>query len=283
MKRIALGFSMLFSGLAASNAYAGGSALPGAAWDNATRAFQNFDWGGPFDGHQSSAPGTDTSSASDASGTSSVTITSVAGPNPYIFAQASSSAQVLSWVRGYGGVANGVGDLQYWVEVVGPGSGNLIPINVTAYGYASTNSDPAFGARADANLSLTFYGQGASPKQYFQAVSNLGAPTSYINVNSSYQAVVGQPIFVDLWTDVSAESNVAQGGGYPYSSANAYIDPYFSLPQSLIDEGYQIEVSAGVGNSPVGAPGPIPGAGLASIAFIALAGFVARARGLLAR
>ena len=110
-----------------------------------------------------------------------------------------------------------------------------------------------------------------------------GAPTSYINVNSSYQAVVGQPIFVDLWTDVSAESNVAQGGGYPYSSANAYIDPYFSLPQSLIDEGYQIEVSAGVGNSPVGAPGPIPGAGLASIAFIALAGFVARARGLLAR
>jgi hypothetical protein len=284
MKRIAIVFSMLFSGLAASNAYAADSALPGAQWENYTTASQN---GGPVDNNTSFAPGTNTSSASDASGTSSVTITSVAGPNPYIFAQASSSAQVLSPVLGYGGYAYGSGDLQYWVEVVGPGSGNLIPINVTAYGYASTNSDPAFGAKADAKLWLTFYGQGASPQQYFQAVSNLGAPTSYINVNGSYQAVVGQPIFVRLWTDVQAESDAYDlsgiTSGYPYSAANAYIDPYFSLPQWAINDGYQIDLSAGVGNSPVGAPGPVPGAGLASLAFLALAGLAARARGLLAR
>lgn len=125
------------------------------------------------------------------------------------------------------------------------------------------------------NLTLNFYGLGARPSQSFQAVSNFGAPTSYINVNDTYQAVVNEEIFVVLTTNVYATSNFP---AYPYSAASAYIDPYFWLSPSLIDAGYSIEWSPGVGNAPIGTPGPTPGAGLAGLVALTLTSLYARAR-----
>jgi len=277
-----LGLSVVFCGLTASSAYATISLLPDPQWYSDARAVQNT----TVIDQPSSLPGANTSSASDASGTSTVTINSVAGPTPSVSAQASSSTQqVALGCNPCGGYAYGTGQLIYYAEVVDPTgatNGNLIPINVSAYGSASSTGTFAFGGQANANLWLTFYGQGASPQQYFQAVSNNGAPTSYINLNNAYQAGVGQPIFVEMYTSVWAGSNMSTSGGSPSNAASAYVDPYFSLPQWAINAGYQLDFSAGIGNSPVSAPGPTPGAGLLGLAFFVLAGAMTKARGFLA-
>jgi len=69
----------------------------------------------------------------------------------------------------------------------------------------------------------------------------------------------------------------------PNASASAFVDPYFSLSSNLLDRGYSIVTSDGIGNSPVAAPGPVPGAGLLSLAFLVIAGVWTKARGFLAR
>ena len=55
----------------------------------------------------------------------------------------------------------------------------------------------------------------------------------------------------------------------PNSSAQAYVDPYFSLSPAEIAAGYSLEFSNSIGNSPVAAPGPTPGAGLLGLGFAA--------------
>ena len=276
MYRLAFGLSAIFTALASSASAT--ITLPGPTWSSYTSAASQNN---PTSRQQldTSAPNTSTS------GSSTGSLTFGNSPVPYVNATASSSS-TLGPGGGSAGAAQSNGDLTYYLEIVGPASANTVQLGVSAYGYASNTSPAAIGAvggQANAYLTLNFYG--GPPylaAQSWQAVSNNGAPTSYINVNELFPAYVNEPIFVSMHAAAYAGSAVGPGGGAqtPFSSASAYIDPYFSLSQSLLDAGYQIEVSSGVGNSPIppSAPGPVPGFGLAGLAALALAGFYAKTR-----
>ena len=153
---------------------------------------------------------------------------------------------------------------------------------MTAYGYADNVGIDGY---AGAELSLVFGYGGTGLQNYVFApvVSSTTAAQSF-NVNGVYVAPVNQPFMVNLWVD--AEGNAYLPPAFPPSeavpnpvaSASAYVDPYFSLSPDLTNEGYSIVTSNGIGNSPIAAPGPVPGAGLLSLGFFALPGAVAKAR-----
>ena len=282
MERVVLALSVFFS-LAASSALAGSAAYP-AQWSSSTRATIDGRSGGSGGALDNSlmlyTADPNNSLASNGAGNVSSNVTFGGIPAPYVLSTATSSTVAAPNPGGLnGGHADSSGDLQYYIEIVGPANPNTIALNVDAYGYANST---AYGS-ANANLWLEFYG--GPPylaQQYFQAVSNNGAPAAYININQTFQAYVNEPIYVELQANAQAYSSCGYAGaGDCSNSANAYIDPYFSLSSALINEGYQIEVlSPGIGNSPVSAPGPTAGCGLLSLMLLMLAGVAARTRAL---
>ena len=183
------------------------------------------------------------------------------------------------------------GYLDYYFEVTGPVGASSVKLymvgNLSVNTIADANGSDGLSLGTSlggvlAKASVTVNGQ------VFSASSVNGSPPQDLHLNQVLYVPVNQPVGVSLNTQVLTTSAYAcrcVGGEMTYdSSASAYVDPYFSLPASLVAAGYQVEIlSPGIGNSPLGAPGPTPGAGLASLAFLVLAGMATKARGFLAR
>jgi hypothetical protein len=63
------------------------------------------------------------------------------------------------------------------------------------------------------------------------------------------------------------------------NTQSAYVDPHFQIAPGTMDaSAYSFLFSPGVGNAPLGSPGPVPGAGLLSLAFFLLAGAFTKTR-----
>lgn len=147
----------------------------------------------------------------------------------------------------------GKSSLTYQVMVIGPDTGNLIPIGFNAYLYASVNTDMrAFGS-SSAALEL----QGAG---LIGSDGNIGSNWSFVaaadegpypfvsyNVEQMVQTLPNEPINVKLSTYTNVRGVTGGNGG-----VNAYADPYFYVDPAYENASlYQILVSPGVENSPL--------------------------------
>jgi hypothetical protein len=194
---------------------------------------------------------------------------------------ASVSASAQSGCLTCGGSAYGSADFTYFVEILGPAG--PVPLHVNAFGVATSSN--GYGDSASASLDLGGSGLGGGAGYGYYAQSGGTGYKYYPNftVNTTLQADANVPI------SVAGEVHVYENASGGTASAGfAYVDPYFSIDPSFPNASlYSIVVSPGVGNSPITpglpAPGPTPGAGLASLVFLMLAGVANRARGFLVR
>jgi hypothetical protein len=106
-----------------------------------------------------------------------------------------------------------------------------------------------------------------------------------LNTNALYTVNMSASVF----TSAVAQQNEQWDGSiitWPagQNTETAFVDPQFQIAPGTIDaSAYSFLFSTGVGNAPLGSPGPIPGEGLLSLAFFVLAGVWTKARYILAR
>jgi hypothetical protein len=127
-----------------------------------------------------------------------------------------------------------IGGILYFVEIVGPDqvSANL---NVTANGSLfSESGGGGFGSFSHDRLFV-------NGDPIVDRTSSLG------NNTGAFAAFAVEPVFTNIVYVTQIIADVLADLRVPVS-ANAFIDPMFSIDQSLIDAGYSIQVSAGFGN-----------------------------------
>jgi hypothetical protein len=271
MKRITLCLSAVLSVSASSATSAlAGIAVPDATWYSDAGAYGGGVPAGIYG--TTSTTGTNNVASVGPYGYATVDITMSAAPLPII---TNNSVAQTGQVGGYA-QAGGDASSTYYVQVVGPQNSPPILLDVTGYISANSysNNANAYGS-ADANLLLSgpgLNGPNGVPGGTWHFETTSGP--QQISVSSLSQVNDG-PITVSLSTDTYAIASGLNAGAFGMAIADPffYIDP--SVPNADL---YQIIVSPGVGNSPVSAPGPTPGAGLAGLAALALAGLYARTR-----
>ena len=301
VKSFKLGLAAALS-LVVSGAYAQAVTPPPAQWVGGMTKAQGNDTGNSWDPTLNSepapGPGSYSSSVSGGFGSSSATLTQGPLPSPYLSASAFGSAVLTNSGWPSSAYSYSYSSLDYWVEITGPASVTSVPINVSGYGYA-TSTGPDSESYAYAELRVLFgyqyspyFGEIINPAfQNYDFQASAVDSTRSFSANGVYMAPVNTPFLVILDANAGAQATVYGSGYPPYSiiydtpqSANAYVDPVFSLTSDEANSGlYSIVTSAGVGNSSLPAPGPTPGAGLVSLAFLALMGAAARVRRLSAR
>jgi hypothetical protein len=142
--------------------------------------------------------------------------------------------------------------LSYYLMVTGPiasdpfAASNLIPVNVSAMGSViSANNN------GDAQLDIVWVGGLFDPTILHQGIQNTNGLWSY---NDDLMFYANSLYRVDMHVS---------GDGCTGCSTNGFdvmVDPTFTIAPGY--DGYSLAFSDGVGNSPVGVPGPIVGAGL---------------------
>lgn len=199
-----------------------------------------------------------------------VTISGVGGSASLLFSPTPTPA-VIATASGYnaaddsGAFAQGI--FRYFGEVTAPG-GAVAPTTVNVIGNASLFSQPGVTSDgSDARFRLDVFGTLVFPLTFSVEGANNGtfaaAMTVPVNTNQTFYV----EMLVRAWTFE------------PGVTATAFLDPYFFLDQSLVDLGYALRFSDGMGNSLAspGEPGsvPVPAAlplfatGLGIVAFLA--------------
>jgi hypothetical protein len=178
---------------------------------------------------------------------------------PSITASASSSSSTSE--------ASAVGNLQYFMEVVGPTG--FVPIDFVAN--ASLIGSPNNSATSLVTFSVDTGGGGTSGgvtllpfgggvQTSGPAVPNSFDPASF-TMTGSFLASANSPNTVNM----SAEASTQLEAG---AQASAFIDPFFFIdPTFAAADQYLLIFSSGIGNTPAAVPGPIAGAGLPGLIF----------------
>ncbi|CAN3990809.1 hypothetical protein MCBRY_001629 [Methylocystis bryophila] len=279
----------LLMSAAISNASAG-TLLPSAQWTGSRTWAQGSD-GSPADNqsvsHSISGPGSSDSHVVGPMGSGTSTLTQSGFPGPSI--QASVSGSAITVDNGHENTQILLGaysELTYWIEILGPASVSSTQIKVSGSGYANMTGN---NGAAESQLRILFgynpNGINSTFQNYtFEAYVVNSASSKSFAVNGLYTAPVNVPFEVVLDANAEVNASVIRYTCCGWQSntpvyANSFVDPYFSLPTDLANSGlYSIITSSGIGNSPLGAPGPTPGAGLAGLAALTLAARYARTR-----
>jgi hypothetical protein len=170
-------------------------------------------------------------SVSSADGSASVQSTPT--PLPAITSTATAGATATA--------SEALGDLDYFVQVFAPG-GLVVPTGVNVIANGSLFS--VIGATSTDVLNVN----GAK-------IVNATSIGGNNNVAFTTSATVSS-VFTN--TDFLVEMSVFALTG-PSGTATTFLDPYFFLDQNLVDLGYSIITSPGIGNSPASAT-PLPAA-----------------------
>jgi hypothetical protein len=172
-----------------------------------------------------------TRSVSTADGSASVQSTPT--PLPAITSTATANATATA--------AEATATLNYWLNISGPG---VIPASVNVIASGSLFSD--IGATSSDFLNVA---GGNIVNVTSIGGNNNGAFTTSATVSSLFTNV-----------DYLIEMN-AFALAHPSGTATTFFDPFFFLDQSLVDLGYSITVSPGIGNSlEVASATPLPAA-----------------------
>jgi hypothetical protein len=199
-----------------------------------------------------------------------VTISGVGGSASLLFSPTPTPA-VTATASGYdAAVDNGAfaqGIFRYFGEVTAPG-GAVAPTTVNVVANASLFSEAGVtNDGSDARFRLDVFGTLVFPLTFSDQGGNNGTFTTTMTVPVNTNQTFYVEMLVRAWTFE------------PGVSATAFLDPFFFLDQSLVDLGYALRFSDGMGNSLV-SPGdpasvPVPAAlplfatGLGVVAFLA--------------
>jgi hypothetical protein len=154
------------------------------------------------------------------------------------------------------GDARGVAGLQFthYIELTGPSG--LVPLTVNTQGSAGLNSQVYVVISTTTTV----------PTEIYLAETRMG--TNYVYDNGAYLELgtsgtsfsrsdtvnLTEGAIYSVTLDVAADT----GPNAAYPTQTGSVDPYFVYPAN-----YSLDISAGVGNSPLSSvPGPIAGAGL---------------------
>lgn len=146
--------------------------------------------------------------------------------------------------------ATATGDVQltYSVEVLGP-SATLVPIDVFSKFYAENTGNSSFSENLTMNFDVPIVDSFTSTGD--DVYEAFGDQSAGLWAGTEYQ--------VTMTIDASASNFLDE---YPLyhgaASFTAWIDPYFEIDPTFLaaNPGYSIEVSPGVGNSPLAVPEP---------------------------
>lgn len=158
-------------------------------------------------------------------------------PVPSITAAASSTATNR--------IAGAQGNLLYSVMVSGPLASVPVSINISAFGSLfSMPGNPLAGSNIGSGGRARLYVNGMT---ILDRISDQGINAGAFSVATTLTVTANESIGVQMIA-YAITQGVSQ-------SAITFIDPYFSLDSDLVNAGYTIITSAGIGNA---LPSPVP-------------------------
>jgi hypothetical protein len=171
--------------------------------------------------------------------------------NNYAIPSLSAQATVPSIVGLGGGVVES--QLTYFIRF--NGSPGIVDVPVQGTGSTSLSFPSTINLLSFANASLAISNLDAADiplPQVAAFCTFTGCPSgnASFSVNGILPFVVGDEYKVVMTASIGNIGSNAM-------TASAFVDPYFATPV-----GYTLDISEGIGNSPLGVPGPIAGAGL---------------------
>jgi hypothetical protein len=145
----------------------------------------------------------------------------------------------------------------YFNKIWGIPNGNpgIVDVPVQGTGSASLSFPSTINLLSFANASLAISNLDAADVPLPQVAAFCtftGCPSgnASFSVNGILPFVVGDEYKVEM---VASIGNIGSNA----TTASAFVDPFFNTPP-----GYTLDISEGIGNSPLGVPAPIVGAGL---------------------